>query len=631
MGLLVTPIYGLFGGSLWALKLLAVAWSLATLALLMAAFRVVLGDVAALAGGLAYVFLPPSFQMVDVVLLGSHGETILFLAAGLLFVLTRSAQGFGRRRNCALFGALMGAGFLFSMQFLAVIPALIVAWWARAAQLGEGRTTIRGSLAVGGPGFAFAGLYLVLLGPRFADVLAMWWQFALVGAVLFGLAAATYRLRFLAVPGLFFLVASPTPWLTRSTKVVNKTLESRLLPDGIGGFFAKFWDAIAVQFANSWLFDDYGGLVPKVLFGTVVALGFVITVRRAFRPDPLAIFVLLHPLFFFCLYAATDLRLETEHSLDGMGSRYLMPVLASVTGWIAILVYETAGSGRRLLAWGLAAAPVCAGGLGLLPLLEPSIAFHQPPPRGSLLHHFSNHIAYAGGADLEARLSWIEKLDPQWAVFRPGYYRSTLFLPSPDNASTDALLSALDRAMASAEPLRDHLLFDLGYRAMASRLLVDPVAQKGTLRAVGTEGRAWFARGIGAACLGKSMLELSDAGIPEASDVVSFQFLQKLPSAWRGYAAQGAGFVTGGILTPFNQVPLETMKLAERKLLHEDLDNFFMGLALGYRTHYIEASWWVPEPGALRIERQLGPAARAAFRAGLMAPVDAYPEPKVGG
>ena len=42
----------------------------------------------------------------------------------------------------------------------------------------------------------------------------------------------------------------------------------------------------------------------------------------------------------FALYAATDLKLNLEMTLDGMGSRYLMPVMACVTCWIALAVDE---------------------------------------------------------------------------------------------------------------------------------------------------------------------------------------------------------------------------------------------------------------------------------------------------
>jgi len=629
MGLLVTPIYGLFGGSLWALKVLAVTWSLGTLALLFLSFRAVLGDVAALAGGLAYVFLPPSFQMVDILLLGSHGETILFIGAGLLFVVTRQAESVSRLRNTCCFGALLGLGFLFSMQFLAVIPALVIAWWARAAQLGEGPLVIRKSMTVAVPGFGAAGLYLMFVAPGLSETVPMWWQFALVGLVLLGISVRVPGLRLLAVPGAFHLFAAPTPWLTRSTDIVNQSLESRILPEGIGAFFSKLWHAMAVEFPDSWLFDPFGGPVAKWLFGIVMTLAFVVTLRRALQWDPLAIFLVLHPIGFFILYAATDLEIRTNIPLDGMGSRYLMPVLASVTGWFAILVHEALAHGRRPLAWGFAAAPVCAGILGLLPLMQPSIAFGQPTPRGSRLHYFNDHFAFAGGEDLEQRLAWIERIDPDWAAFRPGYYTSAIFLPPPEEAPAESFLNALQETTATPEPLRNYLLFYLGYRAMEARLLADPVVRDATRSLVTLEELPWFARGLGAANMGSSMLRSAQGRASDEAVTVDFQFLRKMSPLWRGYAAQGAGFAAGALLTPFNQVPMDSMLLAEQGLRGADRDNFFIGLALGYRTHYIEETWWVPEPGALRVENMLGADARAAFRRGLMEPVDVYPKPDV--
>ena len=73
-------------------------------------------------------------------------------------------------------------------------------------------------------------------------------------------------------------------------------------------------------------------LVIVLLVAILVSLGCV--VRRAVRLDPLAIFAIGHPITFLVLYAVTDLKLNLDMTLDGMGSRYIMPMLATQMLWI---------------------------------------------------------------------------------------------------------------------------------------------------------------------------------------------------------------------------------------------------------------------------------------------------------
>ena len=705
VGLMLVPMFAVFGATLWALKALALAWTLATVYLWVLVLDRVLGWRAALAGGLAYVFLPPSFQMVDVTLLGSHGETILFIMAALWFLVTRKESLLLHRGQGLVFGALMGLGFLFSMQFLAVIPALIIAWWLHEAKLVRDGSTLQGSTAWTACResllFGLPLLVLAVVGLKFMgsfDVIPMWWLFALVGVIFCGLAIGIARVRALVILGGFFLAAAPTAYITRSTVVVNQALEDHILPGGVSGFFAKFFDVVTSLFAKTWLFQNFGGVALMYLFGAGMLVGLGFTVKRALRGEALPAFLLLQPFFFFCLYAVTNLELRIDVPLDGMGSRYVMPVLACMTGWIAIAASDLWRSRHEALGAAVLVAPVTAGFIALVPMLEPSIAFEQPMPRGDRFHYFGVHFAYAGGERLAERLKWVETVDPDWAAFRPGYYRETFLNDKSTPKGQKEILSRLNVALQIPGELGAHVMFNLGAYAYESKvmrnrstaeLIADGLAieewwertrgesherhhdqghhAKRELEAsIGTADMAematianpsqprdrdpsgewgqdwktsatesapepesnavWFARGYGATGLWTLFFEREVLLINQ--DFNAAQFMDTVPDAWRGYVAQGAGFLNGDKLTAFNIQPLRYMRMCDRELVGKDRENYFMGLGLGFRTHYQEATYWVPDPFALRIERMLSEDARLAFRKGLEAPLDRFPTPR---
>lgn len=672
VGLLLVPLFWLFGSTLWALKVLAIGWSLATAAVLVVLLDRVLGGRAALAGGLVYAFLPPSFVVVDIMILGSHGETILFILLALLFLMTRKRSLLLDRWGSFVFGASIGVGFLFSMQFLPAIPALILAWWAfearlarRAEEAGTGapepatRTAdgaseaaptkhraLLESLAIGLPAMVGAFAYLKWGAPKVP--LAMWWQIALVGLVLTGLACGVRVLRTLAILGGMFVVCSPIAYITRTTELVNRPLSERILEDGWLAAAQKFVDGMFVEFGQSWLFEFYalGGSLATALFALGLLVGLAATLRRAWRGQPFALFLVLHPLFFFLMYGMLDLELKLNVPLDGFGSRYVMPVLACVCCWIAIGVHDLWSAGRPRIASVVVGAPVLAGILGLLPMLEPSIAWSQSPMRGDRIHLFGAHFKHAA-PKLPERLEWVQRVDPQWAPYRPGYYRETMTSARFNPGTRDEFEFALYDALRIPGELGAHMLFGLGHRTFQLDVVRQPgiaplllgvlrIEDPAALDPKGVEpgpmepNNVWFARGFGSAGVDAKFLEVvySEA---QGGPLAPFELqplLASMPPAWRGYALQGAGFVTGDKLTAFNRLPLWQMQLCEEELAGDDLYNFFVGLGLGFRTHYHEDQWWVPAPGELRIERMLGPEARAAFRDGLAASHERFPAPR---
>ena len=636
LGALAVPVFAVVGNTLWALKLVAWLWTLATVALLVAVLRRLLSPAAALAGGLAYAFLPPSFQMVDVTALGSHGEAILLIFLGVWFVCTRTARDFATWRAPAILGGIVGLGLLFSMQFLTVAPALVIAWWLQEWRTTGALKSLRSTVFVGLPLGLVLAAYLELFAPQTHAFLAVWWQLAVLGGVVL-LASGRWRSEAsLGFLGATLLLSAPLPFLTRSTKIVNRALEDRVLPEGLGGAVSKFGDALVHEFQASWLFSSYGGPLAAMLFCMAVLVGLGFTLVRARRLDPLSIFVLLQPLFFFTCYATTDLTIDLSAPLDGMGSRYVMPVLASVTCWIAIAVQGLIELGYPRIAAGFVGLPVLAGALGLVPLLHPSTAFVQPTPLGTRLHRFGAHFQVAGGEDLGARLAWVEHLDPEWPAFRPCLYEGVLHLSKAGDLGPEAFLQQVELALAEAEPLRPYLLYQLGRSVMAN-----PVPRERALRfevsaRLDDADVPWFGRGLGAGGVETSFLRRLRQIKKNESRVLAvapraentFVFLDVLPARLRGYAAQGAGFDTGLLATPYQRLSLELMAVAAEGLAGAHRENFFVGFGLGFRTRYVEATWWVPREGDLRLERLLEPDTIPYFRAGLDAPKDEYPAPR---
>ena len=221
-GLALVPAIAAFGNTMTVVKSLAVLWSALGAALTVALARRTLGLAAGLGTLAIFLFAWPSFLKVDVLALGSHADTIPLIVAPLLLLAGTNARGPGPVR-LALFGALLGLGALFSMQFLVALPGILFV------------------LATG----PWRGLRPTLLG---------------------GVAGAA-----LAVPGLIWMKR-----LSPTTDVVNKSLESRFLPNGASGALDRAWNFLAGDFFRSWQFDLHGGNLFGWLFmGSLIAAAWL--------------------------------------------------------------------------------------------------------------------------------------------------------------------------------------------------------------------------------------------------------------------------------------------------------------------------------------------------------------------
>jgi hypothetical protein len=202
-GVLLVPMIAVTRAPFLCLKLLACLWSALTAALLSYALERGIGRRAAYAGAALFALLPPSYLIMDVLALGSHGDTVVFLAGALACLAgCRAGADLGWRR-AGLLGLVCGGGVLFSDHGLISLPAVLLAWFC--------------------------------LDPRFP---------MRVSAVAFAVAAA--------------VAFWPSLLLSTSADVQGKSFSSLILPDGVGGAFVKLWSLLSGHFRRSLLFEEHG-------------------------------------------------------------------------------------------------------------------------------------------------------------------------------------------------------------------------------------------------------------------------------------------------------------------------------------------------------------------------------------
>jgi hypothetical protein len=130
VGALAAPLFAILGPRLVALKLVPLAFSLATLLLVVVFLRWRFGARSAVLGAALFVLAPPAFTQIGWLAMGFHSESLLF---GMLILLTFErvrAAAQHRAAWVALFGVLSGVGFWFTyitaLTTLACLGAALV-------------------------------------------------------------------------------------------------------------------------------------------------------------------------------------------------------------------------------------------------------------------------------------------------------------------------------------------------------------------------------------------------------------------------------------------------------------------------------------------------------------------------
>ena len=489
------------------------------------------------------------------------------------------------------------------------------------------------------------GLYVLGVPDRLEPRVPLWWQLALAGAVCLVPGLLRRSLRYLAFLGVGLLAAAPTPYLTRSTELVTKSAEDHFLAGGLGPAVEKFARSVTYELRHSWLFEENGGGWLSWVYAAGLLIGLAFALRRVLRADPLAVFAVLYPLTWCVAHAVSDFEFNFRVTQDGMGSRYMMPLLPCFVAWVAMAVQDLWPRLPRL-GVAVAAAPAAAGLLGVLSLLDPARAFAQPPVRGTEFPFFHGHVEAAAGDDLGERLAWIERVDPDWAAFRPMCYQNVQ-LPPLQKPDVERYYRDIARAAASPPELRPYLLVSLGYQAALARRLA-PLLEEIAARLSGEE-LDWFLRGAGKGWLFTTVdermrfekaevrrmletgLEYGEIrprlpGLQADAPAYLLERLRELPPRLARPAAQGAGFELGYRVTPYQPSLFYLLPLGDQ--LDEPLRApFYHALGLGYRIRFHEDRWFVPAEGALRIEAFLPESGRTLFREGLALPGDRFETP----
>ena len=474
-------------------------------------------------------------------------------------------------------------------------------------------------------------------------------QLVALPAILFVLATGPWRGLRPALLGGFAGAALALPgllWKNRlspTTDVVNKSLESRFLPEGVSGALDRAWNFLAGDFFRSWQFDLHGGYLFGWLFAGSLMAGTLLGLA-ALRPrtwfsrgsgapwnDRLLGFALLHLAGFIGAYAITDFRINLDAAADGMGSRYMMPLLPALAVLVAIGARQASLRFGRGLAWLLVAPATVAGAAGFADLFRPWVGAALPPITGSELYEFRDHLSFATPGDYEARLDWIEQIEPSWPEDRPLVYSDEF--THPEARGLDAIFRAYRALPAQPARLHPYQASGLGSVCASQYVRETKWAEPGSARQVGARIQADLARvpqavredhlrglgrGLCRAQVGSVIQRFF--GQPRQNNArnpakLGFEVAAELDESARSPFLFGMGFFIGLRSTPYERAQDQIYEILP-ELSDEVLAAWMEGFARGFRFRFVEASY--REPGPLQLEERFEPRAQALFRSHLV-------------
>lgn len=609
-GLLLVPLTALFGPTLITLKLVALLWTSLTLWVLVRVADLALGRGAALWTGLLYAFGPPALQMVDLLALGSHADTLLPILWPLSWLLARGWKRPFRAWEAWFFGVTIGFGLFFSMQCWVALPALLAVW------LRIDPTPWRG-------------------------LRALW---VLIGAL---------------------PLAALVPVVTKSATIVNRPIEGRFLPKGYGGAVDKLWAVLSEELRRSWLFDNHWpAAVGWVLFLVLLA-GALLALRALFEREArdespatsvpggrslLATFGWLHCGALFGAYAISDFQVNLNATFDGMGSRYLFPVWPSLV-FLALVGF---GFGRPASQRGGLRAPLfaalAAGLLGVVGLIDPASDGRITTQLSHEPYASPWHFQYAEPTDLNARWTWVERMDADWADVRSQTYARCFFderhgeqlkAAAAERGGTNrpeilarALLVATKRAVKELEPgpATAHAIGS-GSEVVAKLVLesqgeldllhtkLEPFALQAE-NVLGPELGASFLRGMGQnlhAAFAVTARRFDDGKVGEQAVERFLGAIVALPDAGREQVLAGLGFKLGLRFSRFARPSRLTLEGYHRLPVPlREVIAYWAGR--GYRVRFLESAYEPPQVPYLEEIWGRDDAVLAAWREGLSAP-----------
>jgi hypothetical protein len=577
-GLALVPIIALVGPQLLALKILAVAVSALTAALAAALARDHLGRVGTFAVVALFVAAPPAYQMVDVLALGSHVDTVPFLLLPLLLVLRLPHDRPARLAAVAAFGASAGFAVLFSYQALVALPAWLLVYALRQppSRASLGRATV-------------------------------------------GLVA-------------FAVCAAPIVWLSRDAKLANHDVLGGSHEFAIGEVAQKFGAALVHDLPASWGYGVQGlGFVATLIAWCALAGWMSVLVvaphtRALWRSDgarQLLAAGALHVLALLVGYGFVELEADLTANEDGMAGRYFLPLWPAFAFAIGGGCAALARRGAPRVAAALAIALAALSASATLRFLEPAKAFTQPTVSALEFHAFRDHVAHAS-KDAAEQLEWLQRLEPSWQAWWPFHQLVGAFEFAKGPGALRDRLEDLRRTSPQLLPYR---CATVGSRT-ASRVTQESQRSadwpEAILRAAAPhvallesdDERRWFWRGVGrtlATVTAQSEIAVrwGRLSAEHPTDV-----LRGLEHYGAGAVAvcEGFGFQLGLRASPYQ--PPEQALLARTAVVPERLREVLVrAVGWGYRVRFVEDEYFVPSE--LSFEDRLPEGVRGAFRAGL--------------
>lgn len=589
-GLLLWPLYALFGPGALVMKLVPLLWHATTVALAAQLLARHAGRRAAAYAGTLLLLGPPALQKLSLLGLASHLESMLFFLLALgpwLHMFAR--RDFGPRPAFALGLAIGGAAF-FHVQ--ALLPCLILlglllasetpALWPRGlAALGAG-------WALGSaPAWFFEGGNLEILGA------------SLGGDASAGVSEDLARGELARTP------ASKLAGLLSGD--FARALEYDELPGGLGRVAGVL---VAVLLAALPLVAAWAGR------GRLRDLVLRVLLRRpASAPGPLPP-LLLHALAMVALFLVSHAFIHPDLS-TGATNRHLAPL------WFSLLVLSGLGlgaladRGRHGLALALLALVALPGALGVAALSRSTEAARLPQ-RGECYEWFRGQLVHAaGGRSSPAQVQLVARVDRGDARFRNLRFRLQLPQPAPDDPALAERL--LHPAPGVPSDLTCFALTGLGRRlgaaAMAARpgaaaapRLFDP-AFLAALDRMPPPERSALLHGVGLAC---------EPPRTEEGGLDAFRsrlrgLLSALRPAHAARVAEGYGFQLGLGLNARGSGACELVA-REAGALTPQLQAFCTGLGWGFRQRYRDPPATLPD--GLGLLDCLPPEGRQAFGQG---------------
>jgi hypothetical protein len=572
-GLLLMPLYDVFGASSLTMKLVPLLWHAATAALLVALLARYVNRFAALAAGLLLVFAPPAFAKLSVLGLASHMESTLpfLLALGAWLHMTTERR-FGPLA-CFAFGAAVGFAAFFHVQALLLCLVLL-------------------------------GL-LLLAEPR-----ALGARGVLALALGFGLCAA---------PSLAFEGGT--------LEIVQASLGSgagEAAAPGTPGPLDKVAGLLGGGFTASLEYGELDGplgsalgvLATGALFGlALLAAGLhrqqvadllarVVRRRESAPPGPVPP-LLLYTLVLVAAFAVSHADVS-PHVGTGAANRYIAPLQFTLLVLAAIALGALAARGKKTAAAGLLVLAVLPGALAL-PAISTATPATALPQRGECYEWFSAQLAHAGEgrcpseiADLIAR---IDRGDPRFRTLRfrvnlvTTPLRDERFLEKEQRAWAAWSRDATFYALTSLGNALGNQLKASNWGPREGVLLRDPTFWRKLDRMDELEATALL-HGIGLALTPPQRL-LQDNPRRLDTFLASIDgLLRNLPPRFSRSIAEGYGFMLGSNFDPYN-LAMHELVTGQSKLSEPVLDPVCTGLGWGARQRYVTPPRAVPEGLAL--------------------------------